>query len=122
MKFAWCTLNSILFCSYLPEHQALGTAGGLYHYRDQIQAGSPTAFFVFNADVCCSFQLKDIMNFHQEVTPGDGITIVATEVFCIELCEALASLDELPRICRENEGNSSSGAKRRNFALSHSVI
>ena len=75
----------IYFSRYLPEHTALGTAGGLYHYRDQIQAGSPTAFFVFNADVCCNFKLKDIMHFHREVTPSDGITIVATEVRSISI-------------------------------------
>lgn len=73
-------LNCFFLFSYLPEHTALGTAGGLYHYRDQIKAGSPTAFFVFNADVCCNFNLKEIMEFHLEVTLPGGITMVATEV------------------------------------------
>ena len=39
-----------------------------------------------------------------------------------ESFKALVSLDEVPRISLENEGNSSSGAKTRNSALSHSVI
>ena len=80
------------FLSYLPEHQALGTAGGLYHYRDQIQAGSPAGFFVFNADVCCNFPLREIMSFHAEVTPADGITIVATEVLLRGMNVFVASL------------------------------
>ena len=33
----------------------LGTAGGLYHFRDAILKGRPDRFFVLNADVCCSF-------------------------------------------------------------------
>ena len=42
---------------YLREYQALGTAGGLYHFRDAILKGKPDRFFVLNCDVCCSFPL-----------------------------------------------------------------
>lgn len=38
----------------------MGTAGGLYHFRDVILKGNPSKFFVINADVCCSFPLKEI--------------------------------------------------------------
>ena len=36
----------------------MGTAGGIYHFRDQIRAGNPDAFFVMNGDVCADFPLK----------------------------------------------------------------
>jgi mannose-1-phosphate guanylyltransferase len=46
---------------YLREYQALGTAGGLYHFRDAILKGRPERLFVLNADVCCSFPLADML-------------------------------------------------------------
>ncbi|KAI9841884.1 MAG: Proteasome subunit alpha type-2 [Thelocarpon superellum] len=51
---------------YLREYQALGTAGGLYHFRDAILKGRPERFFVLNADVCCSFPLNDMIQFFEE--------------------------------------------------------
>lgn len=50
---------------YLQEFTMLGTAGGMYHFRDQIRAGNPTAFFVLNGDVCADFPLEDLYNFHK---------------------------------------------------------
>lgn len=43
----------------------LGTAGGMFHFRDQIRAGNPTAFFVLNGDVCSDFPLNDLYEFHR---------------------------------------------------------
>ncbi|KAF8453537.1 GCD1 protein [Terfezia claveryi] len=51
---------------YLREYQALGTAGGLYHFRDIILKGQPEQFFVINADVCCSFPLNEMLSLMQE--------------------------------------------------------
>jgi mannose-1-phosphate guanylyltransferase len=51
---------------YLQEFTALGTAGGLYHFRDQIRSGNPEAFFVLNGDVCADFPLVEMLHFHQE--------------------------------------------------------
>lgn len=51
---------------YLREYQALGTAGGLYHFRDAILKGRPERFFVLNADVCCSFPLNDMLKLFDE--------------------------------------------------------
>ena len=51
---------------YLREYQALGTAGGLYHFRDAILKGRPDRFFVLNADVCCSFPLGEMMKLFEE--------------------------------------------------------
>ena len=52
--------------SYLREYQALGTAGGLYHFRDAILRGGPARFFVLNADVCCSFPLPEMLRLFEE--------------------------------------------------------
>ncbi|KAL1861218.1 hypothetical protein Plec18167_002920 [Paecilomyces lecythidis] len=51
---------------YLREYTALGTAGGLYHFRDAILKGNPERFFVLNADVCCSFPLLDMLKLFEE--------------------------------------------------------
>jgi len=51
---------------YLREYTALGTAGGLYHFRDAILKGNPARFFVLNADVCCSFPLNDMLKLAEE--------------------------------------------------------
>lgn len=65
---------------YLQEYTALGTAGGLYHFRDQILAGNPENFFVMNADVCGDFPLADMLDFHKNNAGGVNFTILATEV------------------------------------------
>ncbi|OQO03911.1 hypothetical protein B0A48_10553 [Cryoendolithus antarcticus] len=51
---------------YLREYQALGTAGGLYHFRDAILKNRPDRFFVLNADVCCSFPLAQMQQMFTE--------------------------------------------------------
>lgn len=48
------------------EYQALGTAGGLFHFRDAILKGNPARFFVLNADVCCSFPLGEMLKVFEE--------------------------------------------------------
>ncbi|KAI9794607.1 MAG: Proteasome subunit alpha type-2 [Peltula sp. TS41687] len=57
---------SQLTIKYLREYQALGTAGGLYHFRDAILKGRPDRFFVLNADVCCSFPLNDMIKLFED--------------------------------------------------------
>ncbi|KAL4955310.1 nucleotide-diphospho-sugar transferase [Aspergillus filifer] len=52
--------------SYLREYTALGTAGGLYHFRDPILKGKPERIFVLNADVCCSFPLGEMLKLFEE--------------------------------------------------------
>ena len=51
---------------YLQEFAALGTGGGIYHFRDQILSGGPAAFFLMNADVCSEFPLEDMLRFHRQ--------------------------------------------------------
>lgn len=64
---------------YLQEFTALGTAGGMYHFRDRIRAGNPDAFFVLNGDVCADFPLEELYQFHSERGPKALITIMGTE-------------------------------------------
>ena len=73
-------LISTLFYRYLQEYQALGTAGGLYHFRDQILAGHPDYFFVMNADVCGDFPLNEMLEFHKTKPETTYCTILGTEV------------------------------------------
>ncbi|KAI9730124.1 MAG: Proteasome subunit alpha type-2 [Cirrosporium novae-zelandiae] len=76
---------------YLREYQALGTAGGLYHFRDAILRGHPDRFFVLNADVCCSFPLTQMLDLFDEKN-ADAVLLgtrvpndVATNFGCIVL-------------------------------------
>lgn len=55
-----------LSIKYLREYQALGTAGGLYHFRDAILKGRPEHIFVLNSDVCCSFPLNEMLKLSEE--------------------------------------------------------
>jgi mannose-1-phosphate guanylyltransferase len=50
----------------LREYQALGTAGGLYLFRDAILKGDPKTIIVMHADVCCSFPLEEMLKMHNE--------------------------------------------------------
>ncbi|KAG8186451.1 hypothetical protein JTE90_012370 [Oedothorax gibbosus] len=64
---------------YLQEYTALGTAGGIYHFRDQIQSGDPEGFFLINGDVCGEFPLVDMVKFHEKKKKDCWITVLATE-------------------------------------------
>ncbi|KAL7414499.1 nucleotide-diphospho-sugar transferase [Mrakia frigida] len=50
--------------NYLREFRALGTAGGLYHFRDAILRGKPDQIFILNADICSTFPLSEMQAFH----------------------------------------------------------
>lgn len=83
---------------YLREPDALGTAGGLYHFRDTIlaplndsygtQGERIEAFFVMNGDVCADFPLDEMLDMHfnsrrhqslQQQNQPVLITVMATE-------------------------------------------
>ncbi|KAG2174008.1 hypothetical protein INT44_000122 [Umbelopsis vinacea] len=51
---------------YLREYQALGTAGGIYHFRDEILRGDPKSFFVIHADIACAFPLQGMLDAHSK--------------------------------------------------------
>lgn len=64
---------------YLQEFTALGTAGGMYHFRDQIRSGNPGAFFVLNGDVCADFPLQELYDFHRSKNEKALVSIMGTE-------------------------------------------
>ncbi|MBW0505859.1 hypothetical protein O181_045574 [Austropuccinia psidii MF-1] len=51
---------------YLREYEALGTAGGLYHFRDAILKGSPQQIYVLHSDIVSSFPFAQLKNFHDK--------------------------------------------------------
>lgn len=65
---------------YLQEYAALGTGGGIYHFRDQILSGGPDAFFVLNADVCSEFPLPEMLAFQQQHGDPQSFVILGTTV------------------------------------------
>jgi mannose-1-phosphate guanylyltransferase len=71
---------------YLQEYARLGTAGGIYHFRDQIRAGNPASFILINGDVSGDFPLEEMIQFHSiprmtksKESKNALITILATE-------------------------------------------
>lgn len=66
LKDAGKEFSKFFKIQYLREYAALGTAGGLYHFRDVILKGRPERFFVLNADVCCSFPLGEMLKLFEE--------------------------------------------------------
>lgn len=72
---------------YLQEFTRMGTAGGLYHFRDQIRHGNPEAFLVINGDVCGDFDFEEMLMQHRETIKQAGeensakpyITVMTTE-------------------------------------------
>lgn len=64
---------------YLQEFTSLGTAGGMYHFRDQIRSGNPSAFFVLNGDVCADFPLDELYEYHKSRKDKSLVTIMSTE-------------------------------------------
>lgn len=55
-----------LSIKYLREYKAMGTAGGLYHFRDVMVKGNPEKFFVIHADVVNSFPLEEMNKLFDE--------------------------------------------------------
>lgn len=74
-----------LRCRYLQEYSALGTGGGIYHFRDQIVSGNPEAFFVMNADVSSAFPLTEMLSFQKEHGEPNSFVLLATTVSSVEL-------------------------------------
>lgn len=72
------TCVCIYLYRYLREYQALGTAGGIYHFRDEILRNKPEQFYVLHADIACSFPLNELYQAHMK---HRGLcTILSTKV------------------------------------------
>ncbi|EGG23941.1 mannose-1-phosphate guanylyltransferase [Cavenderia fasciculata] len=63
---------------YINEVKVLGTAGGLNYYRDELLKGNPDYLFVLHSDVCCTFPLEGLLDFHKKF--GRICTIMGTQV------------------------------------------
>ncbi len=61
---------------YLQEYRSLGTAGGIYHFRDLISSGNPK-IFLLNGDTAGDFPLKEMLDFHTR--HNSNFTILGTE-------------------------------------------
>jgi len=68
--------------SYIHEEYEMGTAGGLFHLRDQILSDTPESVFVLHCDIVCPFPLKEMLAFHREKVRELGIagTLLASRV------------------------------------------
>ncbi|POM74048.1 Mannose-1-phosphate guanyltransferase alpha [Phytophthora palmivora] len=64
---------------YLREEKALGTAGGIRFFRDEILDGNPASLYVLHCDVCCSFPLNEMMHFH--LKHKGSCTVLGKRVF-----------------------------------------
>jgi len=64
---------------YLQEYRELGTAGGLLHFRDQIKAGEPNAFFLLHSNLCCDFPLEGMLDFHSRIGDGSHSTLFSVK-------------------------------------------
>jgi mannose-1-phosphate guanylyltransferase len=62
----------------LREYEALGTGGGLYHFRDQILRNGTETVFVLHADVACDFPLLSMLESHKKTKAL--VTVLATTV------------------------------------------
>eukprot|EP00730_Choanoeca_flexa_P018009 TRINITY_DN8729_c0_g1_i9.p1 TRINITY_DN8729_c0_g1~~TRINITY_DN8729_c0_g1_i9.p1 ORF type:complete len:503 (+),score=117.20 TRINITY_DN8729_c0_g1_i9:65-1510(+) len=72
---------------YLQEYTNLGTAGGLYHFRDLIARGNPDAFFVLHGNVCCDIQLEELLDFHACVGEGNHCSMVSIKAREDQACQ-----------------------------------
>lgn len=79
----WINKEKFNVFRYLQEFTSLGTAGGIYQFRDQMLSGSPDLLFVMNGDVCCDLPLEEMVKFHKNLGEGDRFLIMATEVIFI---------------------------------------
>lgn len=68
-----------LVVRYLREYQSLGTAGGIYHFRDEILRGNPQYIFILHSDICSNFPLNDMLRRHEQ-SKGALCTMLATRI------------------------------------------
>lgn len=62
-----------IFKRYLQEYQPLGTAGGLYHFRDQIVTSNTRAVIVIHADIFCVLPLSKMLELFVAKNEGGNL-------------------------------------------------
>ena len=73
---------------YLREHKALGTGGGIHHYRDEVLKGAPEYLFVLHSDVYGDFRLEKILADHVAKRDPRAITVLGKKVRIIMMVRA----------------------------------
>lgn len=58
--------NPDLRIKYLSEPFPLGTAGGLYHFKDEIFTDSNCKLLMIHGDVICNYPFKDMLEFFEQ--------------------------------------------------------
>ena len=95
MRSKSLAISNITFFRYLQEYQPLGTAGGLYHFRDQIVTANTKAIVVIHADIFCVIPLTKMMEMFcakNENNPGSHI-VLGTQVHQVNLFCNVINLD-----------------------------
>ncbi|KAG7886370.1 hypothetical protein KL938_000023 [Ogataea parapolymorpha] len=64
--------NRDCYLKYLKEFKALGTAGGLYHFREEILRGNPDGFLVVHGDIICSFPFVEMIESYKKKAAEKG--------------------------------------------------
>lgn len=64
---------------YLKEPAELGTGGGVLHFADTLFKDKPSSLIVMNGDICSSFPLRNMMDYHMK-NNSNGFTIMSTKV------------------------------------------
>lgn len=62
---------------YLSEPEAMGTAGGLYHFRDKIFTDADSKVLMIHGDVICNYPFKDMLKANLE--QKSNITILGID-------------------------------------------
>ncbi|RLV93364.1 hypothetical protein JA1_002503 [Spathaspora sp. JA1] len=73
-------VNSVypkLKIKYLSEPKPLGTAGGLYHFRDEIFTSQDCKLLMIHGDVICDYPFKQLLEFYDQ--QKSNITILGLD-------------------------------------------
>ena len=62
---------------YLQEYTELGTAGGLYHYRDLLLRGKPDVILLMHGNICGDFPLQGQLLLSNTVS---------VDLACLRIC------------------------------------
>eukprot|EP01134_Creolimax_fragrantissima_P004809 CFRG4809T1 len=65
---------------YLPESKGLGTAGGMYFYRDEILRGDPDMILVMHIDVTANFPLNEMIDFHRNLPDRTVVSVLGVKM------------------------------------------
>ena len=69
---------------YLKEPGALGTAGGLLHFHDEIVKDDPCFFYFLHADICSPFPLLGLLEAHKQNVRKYGAICTMTGHQCTQ--------------------------------------